>query len=103
VTVTQLTELLTAECEAAGNTDFTSELLAAAKTAILAGAGSIAPLTSGSLNGKSFTRDIKLSHAEVALACRRALSLYNEDAGESPITFLDFSRALPSYSPGSLQ
>ena len=93
MTVQQFTDFLIAECEAAGDTEFANEILTAAKQAILAGGGVIAPLTSGSLNGKNFTRDIKLSPAEVALACRNAINIYNEEAGSGPITFLDFSRA----------
>ena len=93
MTVSQLTEFLVADCEDTDDTAFTYALLSAAKAALLAGGGVIAPLTGGSLNGKTFTRELKLSPAEVALACRNALNLYNDAAGAGPITFFDFSRA----------
>lgn len=93
MTVQQLTDFLIAECEDANNTTFATSMLTQAKTALLAGSGTVAALTMGSLNGKSITREVKLSPAEVALACRNAIRSFNNEAGSGSITFLDFSKA----------
>lgn len=89
MTTAELTEFLIAEIEA-GNRSFVQQLLQSARAQILAGGGQIAPMTNASSGGKSFTRDVKMSCAEVAKACRAAL----DSAGPAgvPATGLDFSR-----------
>lgn len=89
--VADFVEFLVAEMDATDSTTFVDDLLTAAK-AKLQGKGELAFLASGTLNGKAFSRSKELSAQEIALACRRALQLYNDDAGSGPITFLDFSR-----------
>lgn len=87
----QLIDFLVADMEATEDTAYATDLLTAAKAKITAGAGQLVLLTSASLNGKSFTGEGTLSAVEVAYAARRALDIYDDTAGQSPITFPDLS------------
>lgn len=92
--VDRFTKFLVMECEDGGSTPatkFTDDLLALAKTEILAGNGSVGFLQTTSGNGKTVGLLQSLTCDEVAFACRTALRIYNADAGGSPITFPDFS------------
>ena len=84
----EFTSFLVDEIEAS-NAAFVNELLANARAAITAGKGTIAPLLTGSVNGKSFTRELQMGPAEVAICCRNAIK---EAAGTHVIsTAFDFS------------
>jgi hypothetical protein len=73
-TVHQLTEvLITLAEDADGDTTDIDSLLASAKAALLAGGGSVGSLIASTVNGKSFTKQISLSPAEVMEACQDAL------------------------------
>lgn len=89
--VQQLIDLLVADMESSGDTAYTDALLAAAKTQIAAGQGTLVLITSASVSGKTFTGTGTLSALDTAQAARRALDLYNEEDGSSRITFPDFS------------
>ena len=82
---------LVAEIEA-GNSAYVDTLLASAKAAILAGGGNIAPLTSSSLNGKSFSKTLEMNCAEVASACRAAILACDDDVRNPQITYLNHSQ-----------
>lgn len=75
MSVNEFTQVLVAEIEADENTDFVMALLADARAAITSGKGTIASLTSSSLNGKAFTRTVDLSPVQVLQACRAALAI----------------------------
>ncbi len=87
----KLVGVLVARCEADGNTTFVDTLLADAESAIAGGKGTVASLTSASLNGKNFTKTLQLSALEVASACRRALAIYHETDTSVASTRADFS------------
>lgn len=72
------------------NTAFVTSLLATARAKIAAGGGLVAPLTSASLNGKNFNRDVRLDAVQVARVCRLALA--HAEGGGVSATTLDFSR-----------
>jgi len=83
------TQFLVADIQATGNNDFVEALLASARAKILAGGGEISPITTAALNGKTFGRTLRMDAAEVAAACREALSIA---AGDAVVTStLDFS------------
>jgi hypothetical protein len=61
--------------------------------AIAAGAGSISPLTSTSLNGKSFTKSLKMDPGQLLSVCREALDIYRGRAiASSTIDMSPYSR-----------
>ena len=94
LTLDQFTDFLLTDALDTGSTAFIDKLLKAAREAILAGNGTLGDLTSSGLNGKSFTKQITLSSAEVAAACRTALRRYagdGDDADEVRSTNPDFS------------
>jgi hypothetical protein len=70
---------------------FINTLLTNAKAKISGGKGEVAPLTEGSVGGKTWQREIKLSALEVAAACRTALDFLDEDEKAVSGTNLDFS------------
>jgi hypothetical protein len=73
-TVHQLTEvLITLAEDADGDTTEINALLSAAKSALLTGGGSVGSLIASTVNGKSFTKQISLSPAQVMEACQDAL------------------------------
>ena len=86
-------DFLVADMEATESTEFALSLLAQAKAKITAGAGDLAFVTSGEINGQSFARTKELSSMEMALAIRTAIDRYEGTAGSGCITFLDFSGA----------
>lgn len=83
-----LLEVLIAEIED-NNQAFVDALLVKARNAIMAGGGLLAPLETGSLNGKSFQRGIRMDAAQVARVCRQALA--SADGGDVSATSMDFS------------
>ncbi|HKP92974.1 MAG TPA: hypothetical protein VJS88_03685 [Chthoniobacterales bacterium] len=96
MTVADLTDFLVADAQAADpdspDLTFINAMLTAAKDKMTGGKGEVAPLTEGSVGGKTWARNIRLSALEVAAACRAALDFLNED-GEQAVsgTNLDFS------------
>lgn len=80
-------------CEIDGSTTYVDALLLAARTAVTNGAATVGAITSGSANGKAFTKAVDLNPAEVLQACIRAKRLYGDT--ESPqVVVPDFSRHL---------
>ena len=90
MTVAEFTNVLVAEMEADEATTFVETLITDARAAIAGGKGTIASLTSSSLNGKAFTRTIDLSPVQVLQACRQALKIYNETDDAVSSTRPDF-------------
>lgn len=76
-TAADLLEFLTAEEEDGQST--ATDLLALARTKILAGGGQMAVMTSGSANGKSFNFDILIDAAQLATICRNAIAAAEGD------------------------
>lgn len=93
MTTGELTDFLIAEITATDSTDFVNDLLSKAKAQILAGGGLIAPLIGGSLNGKSFNRNLRLDAVQVATACRAALDYAAEGEDQKGVSCarMDFS------------
>jgi hypothetical protein len=89
--VQQFIDFLVADMEASQSTAYATALLTQAKTKITAGAGEVGFVDSANINGKNFTRSRELSALDIALACRKAIDLYDDTDGPS-ITFADFSR-----------
>lgn len=91
MTAAQCTDYLIAEIRAAnGDPSWVQGLLAAARSKIANGAGEIAPITSGSVGGKNFARELRMDPVTFASCCREAIDFC---AGESVCcTRLDFSR-----------
>ncbi len=90
MTAADLLDILSDEI-ADGNIAFVNNLLDQARAQIAAGGGEIAPLLSGNVNAKSFSRTVRMDAAQVARVCRQAIA----DAGDGgPVvsTGLDFSR-----------
>ena len=73
-----------------GDRAWVEQLKRKALDKLLAGGGEIAPLDSGSLNGKSMNRTVRMDAAQVAAICREELDIADDPTGASPITFLDF-------------
>jgi hypothetical protein len=88
--ITPFVNFLVAEMEDTEDTTFVQGLLDAAKAAIL-GKAELDFIETGTVAGKIYGRSKELSSVEIAQACRKALSLYNDVAGRSPFTFPDFS------------
>jgi hypothetical protein len=79
MTVETFADILAQEMEADQSTAFVDSLIKDARAAIKAGKGTIASLSNSGLNGKTFTRQVHLSAAEVLQACRFALAQYLND------------------------
>lgn len=93
MTVAEFTKVLVAEMEADQSTAFVDGLLRDARAAIKAGKGTIGSMTSGSLNGKTFQKQIDLTALEMLQACRAALKQYlndGQDDDEVSATYPDF-------------
>jgi hypothetical protein len=91
MTAPQLTDYLIAEILAAdGDTTWVQGLLTAAKAKIASGSGEIAPITSGSLGGKNFSRELRMDPVTFAACCREALDFVAHKSVSC--TRLDFSR-----------
>jgi hypothetical protein len=86
---------------AKGNRAWVEELEDRALAKLLKGGGEIAPLESGSLNGKSVQRNVRMDAAEVAAVCRVVLDDADAEAASGaaedigPGTGFDFSRTCP--------
>jgi len=94
MTVAELTNVLLAEMEADKGTAFVDGLLKDARAAMKAGKGTLGAISSGSMNGKTFQKEISLSPPQVLQACRNALKQYlndGEDDDEVSATYPDFS------------
>lgn len=91
MTVREFTQVLVAECEADQSTAFVDSLIKDARAAMGAGKGSVGSITSGSVNGKSFTKQIDLSPLEVLSAARLARQAYLGDEDRVASTYADFS------------
>lgn len=78
------------EATSTNPTGYAQGLLDSAKAKITAGCGEVGFMQSGELRGKQFSRVKELSAVDVVYAARRALDIYNDDAGTSPFTFPDF-------------
>ena len=94
MTVEDLADTLHQECIAEASTAFVSTILDAARAALTAGNGSVGALTSGSGNGKSYSRAVSLNPAEVIRACRMALNRYLGDGTDEQ----EVSSTLPDFS-----
>ncbi len=93
MTVAEFTQVLVAEMEADKSTAFVDGLLKDARAAIRNGKGSVGSLTSGSLNVKSFQKQINLSPMQLLAACRSALKEYvndGENDDQVSATYPDF-------------
>src|SRR5579862_2255348 len=55
-------------------------------------------LVNSTVNGKSFGWQVTLTLQEKFQAFVAAIKIYKDAAGDSPITFLDFSQAFPGNS-----
>lgn len=88
--VDRFIDFLVMECEDTSTTDYVDGLLTAAKAEIQAGNGSIGFLQTSGGNGKSVGQGEHLTCAEMAFACRKALRIYADAGGQSPIVFPDF-------------
>lgn len=97
--VDRFVKFLVMKCERTSNTEFVDRLLALADEAILAGKGSVGFLMAASGNGKSVTQAEALTCDEVGFACEKALQIYNEQDGSSPIAFPDFSDMMQKRTP----
>lgn len=94
MTVSEFTQVLLAEMEADKSTAFVDRLLKDARAAITAGKGSVGTMISGSLNGKTFQKEVQLTPAQVLQACRSALKQYlsdGENDDQVSATYPDFS------------
>lgn len=91
MTVRDFTQVLVAECEADQSTAFVDCLIKDARAAMAAGKGSVGSITSGSVNGKSFTKQINLSPLDVLRAARVARQEYLGDSDQASATYADFS------------
>lgn len=93
MTVADFTRFLVAEIEAAdGDTTWVEQLLTDAKAKITAGQGDLGTLINSGLNGKSFTRQLVFSAADVAAAARAALDQVEaESAAGGSLSYADFS------------
>lgn len=79
-------------CESDENTLYAEQLLNDARKAIAEGRGTVASLTSSSINGKSFSKTVHLSPIEVARACQLAIADYKRNAGPVRSTYGNFTR-----------
>jgi hypothetical protein len=79
-----------------GHRNFVEQLEERALAKIASGAGEIAPVGEGSLNGQQFSREIRLDCTQVAEIARAALDAADGDpsGGSTGITFIDFNQAL---------
>jgi hypothetical protein len=94
MTVEEFRNVLLAEMEADSSTAFVDGLLKDARAALRAGKGTLSSLVSSGLNGKSFSRAVELTPAQVINACRQALHAYLSDGeGDDTVsaTYGDFS------------
>lgn len=94
MTLDEFTHALVAEMEADESTAFVDALLKDARALIRKGKGTVGTLTSSSLNGKSFQRQVQFTAVQVLSACRRALKLYlgdGEGDDEVSATYPNFS------------
>ena len=78
-----------------GNESFVTDLLASAKSKIVAGGGVIDSMTSGSRNGNSYTMQIGMDAATVAKACRDALRTTDAADGNPQFTVASFANTIP--------
>lgn len=78
-TVDEFVQILVAEMEADQSTAFVDKLLKDARAAVLTGKGTLASLTQSGVNGKTFSRTVDLTAAQVLNACRQALKIYLDD------------------------
>lgn len=93
MTVDDFAQILAAEMEADQSTSLVDKIMAKARKQ-LGQSGSLGQITASGLNGKSFTRSVELTAAQVVDACRRALTLYatgGEDDGLVSCSRADFS------------
>ena len=91
MTAPELTDYLIAEILAAdGDTTWVEGLLTAAKAKITGSSGEIAPVTSGSVGGKNFSRELRTDPVTFAACCREALDFIAHKSVSC--TRLDFSR-----------
>jgi hypothetical protein len=91
MTESEFTQFLVDEIDA-GNETFVTDLLTVAKAKVTAGGGVIGNLTSGTVNAKSFTKQISMNAAVVAKCCRNALIQTSADENTAGVagTCLDF-------------
>ena len=91
MTTGEFTDFLIAEIEASdGDALWVESLLAKAKAKVLAGGGEIAPLFSGTFNGRNVQRNVRLDATQVASACRAALDYTAADQKGVASSRLDF-------------
>jgi|LakMenE18May11ns_1017448.scaffolds.fasta_scaffold9050511_1 hypothetical protein len=82
MTADDFVNILVTEMEADASTALCDKLMKDARASILSGKGTIGHLTSSSLNGKSFQRNVQFSALEVMNCCRRALTMYASTDGD---------------------
>lgn len=92
MTADDFVQLLVAESEADGNTEWIKGLLSEARAKITAAKGEIVTLTNATLNGKTFERRFQFSALEVIQCVRRALKILDEEDDSVSQTYGDFSQ-----------
>ena len=85
-------QLLVAEGEADGNSEWIRGLMAAARAKITAAKGEIVLLTNATLNGKTFECRFQFSALEVIQDCRAALKILGDEDDTVSVTYGDFSQ-----------
>lgn len=86
----EFVDFLVGVCEADEDTDYATALLTAARTAISGSGAGLSTLISSGLNGKNFSRAVHLSAVEVAVACQRAIAIYEDETTEVSATYGDY-------------
>lgn len=94
MTSADFTQLLVAESEADGNTEWIRGLLSEARAKISAAKGEIVTLTNATLNGKTFERRFQFSALDVIRCCRAALKILDDEDDAVPATYPDFSQII---------
>lgn len=83
--------VLVREMEADQSTALVDGLLKQARAKLKSGNGSIGTLTQAGANGKTFTRQIELTPAQLVNACRQALDIFAGDDDRVSTSYGDFS------------
>jgi len=91
MTADDFVQLLVAESEADGNSEWVKGLMSDARAKITAARGEIVMLTNATLNGKTFERRFQFSALEIIQCCRRALKILDEEDDSVSTTYADFS------------
>ena len=93
MTVDDFAKILATEMEADQSTRIADDLMRKARKQ-LTRSGSLGQITASGVNGKSFTRTVELTAAQVIDACRRAIAAYASTDGDDGIvsaTYADFA------------